>query len=113
MEPETTAAQLELTTRYDAVVAEQLVKMLAELGVAAGSAEEINADQVLRNKDLVELGLGSLDWIRLAVWVGNETGLDLPQWALVDASHRTVAGWAEALELAARPGLAPGSSGRP
>ncbi|MEU3493190.1 acyl carrier protein [Kitasatospora cineracea] len=89
---------------FGALVAEQLAAMLDELGGPALSPAEILGDERTRNRDLTELGLGSLDWMRLAVRIGNETGLELPQSALVDQGSRTVAGWARALAAVAEPG---------
>ncbi|MDT0267444.1 phosphopantetheine-binding protein [Streptomyces sp. DSM 44915] len=80
-----------------ALVAAQLARMLADLGGTSFSRDAIMTDESLRNRDLVQFGLGSLDWIRLAVRVGEETGLELPEKAFVDAEFRTVAGWTTAL----------------
>ncbi|GAA3856448.1 hypothetical protein GCM10022227_12480 [Streptomyces sedi] len=84
-------------TEFRNLVAGQLARTLVEIGATAFSREEILADEGLRNRDLVGFGLGSLDWIRLAVRVGEETGLELPENTLVDAEFRTVSGWSAAL----------------
>ncbi|GHG12134.1 MULTISPECIES: acyl carrier protein [Amycolatopsis] len=74
------------------MIAGLLVKVTADAG---GGHPAI--DDAARHQDLAELGLGSLDWIKLAVLVANETGLELPDEALTDARRRTIAGWADAL----------------
>ncbi|QMU74632.1 acyl carrier protein [Streptacidiphilus sp. PB12-B1b] len=98
-----TAGRADTGTDFAALIAGLLVEMLGELGTAPFPLDEVRTEGSIRNRDLVELGLGSLDWIRLALRVGEETGLELPEEVLVDAGRRTVASWAEALLLASCP----------
>lgn len=83
------------------LIAALLMALLDDLGTGPASVAEITASEAALRMDLADFGLGSLDWIKLAVTIGNETGLELPESALVDARSRTIAGWAGALASAA------------
>jgi acyl carrier protein len=88
---------------FTTLIGDLLAGICAELGIPVGSADEAADTRDRYERDFAQLGLGSLDWMRLAVLVGNETGLDLPDDALLRADRRTVAGWAEALADVAEP----------
>lgn len=81
----------------DLLVATHVAQALADCGINSPEAEELIESPSLRSRDLALLGLGSLDWIALAIQLETETGVQLPDHALVETEHRCVRGWANAL----------------
>jgi hypothetical protein len=82
---------------HEILVATQLAEALAERGIPAGTAEEIVRNREWCHRDYALLGLGSLDWLAIAVKVEAATGAELPDYALLESEHRCVSGWAAAL----------------
>ncbi|WP_158634102.1 acyl carrier protein [Amycolatopsis sp. WAC 04169] len=82
------------------MIADLLVKIAADVDIGHLSSDAIVNDEAIRHRDLADLGLGSLDWIKLAVMVANETGFELPDEALTNSGRRTIAGWSDALASA-------------
>lgn len=86
-------------TEYHLLVATHVVRALVGLGVRTVGIEELLGDPGLRQRDLALLGLGSLDWIALAVRLESETGAELPDVFLLKPENRSVDRWAEALSV--------------
>ncbi|MDQ7809144.1 phosphopantetheine-binding protein [Amycolatopsis sp. A133] len=82
---------------HELLVATQLAETLAERGISAGTAEEIVRNYEWCHRDFALLGLGSLDWLAIAVKVEAAAGVELPEYALLEPEHRCVSGWAAAL----------------
>lgn len=81
----------------DLLVAVPVARMLAERGGHGPSAERLASDPELRRMDFALLGLGSLDWLSLAVRLETETGVEFPDQALLQPDSRCVAGWSQVL----------------
>ncbi|HEY3465627.1 MAG TPA: phosphopantetheine-binding protein [Amycolatopsis sp.] len=82
---------------HELLVATQLAETLAERGIPAGTAEEIVRNRDWCHQDYAQFGLGSLDWLAIAVKVEAATGAELPDHVLLEPEHRSVSGWAAAL----------------
>ncbi|MBB1158671.1 acyl carrier protein [Amycolatopsis dendrobii] len=82
------------------LVAALVADALASQGLRAVTARELIADPELCTCDLARFGLGSLDWIALATRLERQTGVELPDGALLDDERRSIAGWATALTTA-------------
>lgn len=70
------------------------------LGTANGSQTviaELLHDARIQSKDFTLLGLGSVDLMRLAARLEDETGTELDDDVLIDPRRRCVLGWAECL----------------
>lgn len=83
------------------LVAAVLAEKLAQSGASTVSGDALLADQALRNRDFMSLGLNSLDWMDVATTLEDELGIELPDGFLLDTDRRTLAGWSDYLAIAA------------
>ncbi|WP_026411069.1 non-ribosomal peptide synthetase [Actinomadura oligospora] len=86
-----------LSATCDLLVAVLVARTLADRGGGGPSAERLASDPELRRTDFARLGLGSLDWLSLAVRLENETGVEVPEQALLQPESRCVEGWSQVL----------------
>lgn len=82
---------------WESLVADLVAEVLVDRGTDPATARQLRTDRSLWSRDLTSFGLGSLDWISLATRVEAETGVELPDEALLEPRHRCVEGWSEAL----------------
>ncbi|WP_435174217.1 acyl carrier protein [Actinacidiphila sp. bgisy145] len=76
---------------------------LERSGVRGVLADALSDDMRLGRVDFAALGLNSVDWMGLASEVEDAFEIELPDAALLDGAHRSVAGWSEHVHQLIRP----------